>query len=464
MKKINNLLLLLATAAGIIACNSGSSSSSSPTSGWTWIGGSNQINGSANYQNSSAIPGARDLAVSWSDDSGNLWLFGGYGYVGNSESGFLNDLWKYDPQTKIWQLVGTQQTVNESGNYGTQGVSAPTNHPGGRIGAVSWKDNSGNLWLFGGYGYARDAIDLPGSLNDLWKYNIASREWTWVNGADIIDATGVYGNKKIANNLNTPGGRLGSVGWNDGNGNLWLFGGADSISTLNDYNDLWKYDSNSNQWTWMSGESTLDSYGIYGVQQVSNPLNTPGARLDSVGWLDESGNIWLFGGNGRDGIGSPIGDLNDLWKYDPVSDRWTWMSGSNMTNKYGIYGQLGTASPNSIPGAREHRIPLAWTDGNTGVFWMLAGDGYGNSTKGILNDLWSFDPANNQWTWAGGNIESNAFANYGSLGVIASSNQPGARRDSVGWVQNNGTVVIFGGYGNTATQTGLLNDLWQLTY
>lgn len=95
---------------------------------------------------------------------------------------------------------------------------------------------------------------------------------------------------------------------------------------------------------------------------------------------------------------------------------------------------------------------------------MLAGDGYGNDSKGILNDLWSFNPVTNQWTWVNGSIESNTFSNYGTIGVLSASNQIGARRDSVGWVQSNGSVMIFGGYGNTATQTGLLNDMWQLTY
>lgn len=469
MKKLN-LVLALAIGVGIVACNSGSSSST-VSNGWTWIGGSKQINSNAVLQGAQAIPGARDLAVSWTDNSGNLWLFGGYGYNANSESGFLNDLWTYNQQTKVWRLVESQTVVvNVHGVYGNQGIESSNNYPGGRIGAVSWTDSSGNLWLFGGYGYGTsydygyNSYNLIGALNDLWKYNISSGKWTWVSGSKSVDSEGFYGIKKVADSLNTPSARLGSVGWADESGNLWLFGGADSISTAHDYNDLWKYNVSSGKWTWVSGESTPDAYGVYGVQQVTNPLNKPGARLDSVGWLDNSGNLWLFGGNGRDGIGSPIGDLNDLWKYNPSNDTWTWMSGSNMTNKYGLYGQMNVASPNSIPGAREHRIPLAWSDPSTGKFWMLAGDGYGNDSKGVLNDLWSFNPVTNQWTWVNGSIESNAFSNYGTIGVLSASNQIGARRDSVGWVQSNGSVMIFGGYGNTATQTGLLNDMWQLTY
>jgi hypothetical protein len=40
------------------------------------------------------VPGANECANSWSDSSGNFWLFGGYGY-GASGEGYFNDLWKY---------------------------------------------------------------------------------------------------------------------------------------------------------------------------------------------------------------------------------------------------------------------------------------------------------------------------------------------------------------------------------
>lgn len=482
MQNTRKYLFMIATALGVVACNSGGSSSSvSPTpKGWTWIGGSNQTNSASNYQSNTANPGARDLAVSWVDNNGNFWLFGGYGYAASqTESGYLNDLWKYNPTSKIWTLVSGQESINTYGIYGQIGIESSNNNPGSRIGAVSWQDESGNLWMFGGFGYAKDyrvGIGSPpsiGTLNDLWKFNISSGQWTWMSGESIITGAANYGAKGIANVVNTPGGRLGAVSWLGNDGNLWMFGGeiANPLfsnglyvpATNGDYNDLWKYNPNTNMWTWVSGSRDLDSYGVYGVQGVTSSVNQPGSRLDSVGWTDESGNLWLFGGNGYDGIGSVVGDLNDLWKYDPINNQWTWMSGANMTNQNGVYEQLGVSSPNSIPGAREHRIPIAWVD-NTGSFWMMGGDGYGNSTKGILNDVWKYNPNNNQWTWMNGTIESNAFSNYGSKGVGSTTNQLGARRDSIGWINSDGVIVIFGGEGNTSNQTGLLNDMWQFTY
>ena len=43
-------------------------------------------------------------------------------------------------------------TINQSGIYGTQGVAGAGNKPGARDFSATWKDNNGNLWLFGGYG------------------------------------------------------------------------------------------------------------------------------------------------------------------------------------------------------------------------------------------------------------------------------------------------------------------------
>ena len=52
--------------------------------------------------------------------------------------------------------------------YGTQGSPDPGNVPGARQSSVSWIDGSGNLWLFGGFGY--DAAGNFSRLNDLWRF------------------------------------------------------------------------------------------------------------------------------------------------------------------------------------------------------------------------------------------------------------------------------------------------------
>ena len=48
----------------------------------------------------SNVPGARGsqgIAVTWTDSSGNFWLFGGDGYDSTGAWAELNDLWRYQP-------------------------------------------------------------------------------------------------------------------------------------------------------------------------------------------------------------------------------------------------------------------------------------------------------------------------------------------------------------------------------
>ena len=69
-----------------------------------------------------------------------------------------------------------------------------------------------------------------------------------------------------------------------------------------------------NLWTWVSGSNTYLQKGIYGTKGTAASSNIPGARNSAVSWLDSSGKLWLFGGDGYDSAGNQ-GLLNDLWQY-----------------------------------------------------------------------------------------------------------------------------------------------------
>ncbi|MGO9084441.1 MAG: hypothetical protein ACLQBK_04375 [Candidatus Sulfotelmatobacter sp.] len=69
-------------------------------------------------------------------------------------------------------------------------------------------------------------------------------EWTWENGADVINQAGTYGTQGTAASSNVPGAREEAMSWTDASGNFWLFGGVgyDSAgNTAGRLNDLWKY-------------------------------------------------------------------------------------------------------------------------------------------------------------------------------------------------------------------------------
>ncbi|MGA2024273.1 MAG: kelch repeat-containing protein [Steroidobacteraceae bacterium] len=364
---------------------------------WTWVSGGIGDNASGVYGTQGVaaagnVPGARYDSSSWADSSGNLWLFGGYGYDSTGALGPLNDLWRFTPSSGQWTWIGGEDIANAYGVYGTQGTAAAANVPGARYSASTSVDSSGNLWLFGGYGSVSATVGGAGRLNDLWRYSPSSGQWTWVGGLDAPNASGVYGTAGTAAAGNAPGARYAANIWIDSTSNVWLFGGYgyDSTGAVGKLNDLWKYSPGSGQWTWITGVDVANATAFYGTLGAAASTNQPGARYSATSWIDSSGNLWLFGGYGDDSTGS-VGNLNDLWRYNPASADWTWLSGGYTDNASGVYGTAGTAAASNVPGARYDSN--SWVD-SSGNFWLFGGSGYdSNGSAGYLNDLWQFNPS-----------------------------------------------------------------------
>jgi N-acetylneuraminic acid mutarotase len=352
---------------------------------WTWVGGSDAPNLPGIYEPLAAsIPGGRGVNAGWTDSSGNFWLFGGKGYDSTGTQGDLNDLWEYTKGK--WTWTAGSNLANQKGVYGTMATPSANNIPGARRSDVAWVDSQGSFWLFGGFGYD-SAASADQYLNDLWKYS--NGQWAWVGGSNVANQKGVYGNKGTPAAANIPGARGNSRSWTDPSGNAWLFGGSgyDSTGTLGaDLNDLWEY--SNGQWTWVAGANVAaNATATYGTKGVAAAANTPGGRFNPVGWADSSGNLWLFGGNGRDSNGN-TGRLNDLWKFS--NGQWTWIGGSNVFGQAGTYGTMGTPNPGNTPGARG--VPMTWIDAQ-GNLWLFGGTGYdANGTLGNLNDIWMYKP------------------------------------------------------------------------
>ena len=166
-------------------------------------------------------------------------------------------------------------TTKQKGVYGTKGVEHPDNVPGARRSSISWIDSMGRLWLFGGEGYDSSSSDIVGWLNDLWRYDPATNQWTWASGSNTKSQVGVYGTKGVARCL--PMCRAGAMAAFPGQtatGNLWLFGGYGyaSTTTFGYLSDLWRYDPATNQWTWVSGSNTISQVGVYGTKGVARCL------------------------------------------------------------------------------------------------------------------------------------------------------------------------------------------------
>jgi N-acetylneuraminic acid mutarotase len=374
-------------------------------------------------------------------------------------------------QTNEWTWTGGSLTQGTLGVYGALGQPASGNAPGGRYGAVSWIDNQGNFWLFGGFGIASGPEAYYGFLNDLWEFNSATNEWTWKGGSSSLPSNfsagaGSYGALEVAAPGNVPPGRFGAAGWVDASGNFWLFGGYNYAASAY-FSELWEYSPSANEWTWVGGSNKANQAGVYGTIQKPAAGNMPGARYEAVSWTDGKGNLWLFGGDGYDSTGA-LQNLNDLWEYNPATNQWAWMNGSETAGQANVPGTQGTPAQGNTPGARNSSS--GWTDhqGNLWLFGGTSADGNpGNPTGSSFNDLWEFNPSSNEWAWISGTtapeeLETGPSGVYGTLQTASPKSVPGARTWADAWTDGAGNLWLFGGQGyDSVGSYVLLNDLWE---
>jgi len=357
-----------------------------------------------------------------------------------------------------WIWTGGSTLINQAPSYGTRGSPASSNSPGARQNAVTWTDAEGNFWLFGGFVLGSQGFDYR---NDLWKFS--QGQWTWISGSASTNQPGTYGTLGTAAPGNIPGARGLATSWLSADGSLWLFGGVglDSTAAGGDLNDLWKFTPGENPtWSWIAGSNLAGQLGSFGAKGIAAAGNVPGARDSAAGWVDPSGNFWLFGGFDLPANQQPNA-LNDLWSFS--AGQWAWVAGSSSPNQSGVYGERGVSAAGNIPGARF--APTAAVDA-TGKLLLFGGNGFDSSAGGTgeLNDLWSF--ANHQWTWLSGSNLAGDPGSYGAVGVTSSANVPSSRDSACTPAASSpsNSFWLFGGVGMDASNKAILhNDLWEWT-
>lgn len=312
--------------------------------------------------------------------------------------------------------------LSSAPTFGVQGVPANGNSPGNSYEGTAWVDLQGNFWMYGG-------IDLFNFLNynDLWRYNPATNQWTWMKGNGQVSQIAVLGVQGVSAPGNNPGScYLGnSASWVDFAGNLWLLEANESSFQC----ILWKYTISTNEWTWVHGDIPAN----YGTQGVSSPLNNPQSFYEApISWVDDEGDFWFF-----DGYNGGV-----MWEYDIATNQWTWMNGTPNDVGMGIYsppvyGPQGVFDPSHQPGSGW--VYSDWRSPD-GTFYLFGVNDFmiGNQTS----VMWQFDPAINQWAWVGGNITPNQQSSFGAPCTFSPTNIPG-------------TSLEF-----TATWTDFCGKLW----
>jgi hypothetical protein len=419
---------------------------------WTWVHGDTTVGNYVNYgvqgvPATTNLPAGEYEGCEWTDKNGKFWYFGG-------TVAYHNNLWKFDPLINMWTWKKGPGVLYNTGTFGVQGVPSPNNNPAARgYGPASWVDTSGNLWMYGGFHYIAAQYNL---LNDLWKYDISTNMWTWMSGSSVSNQLPVHGVLGVPSIFNTLGARaeLGCT-WTDNENNLWLFGGSKAPYY---WNDLWKYNIATNEWTWMKGDSTPQATGVYGTMGQPSPFNTPGARWTYSNWKDSEGNLWLFGGAGDGTCQATNNSYNDLWKYNINTNEWTWMKGANFPCDPGSRGIRCVENSSNNPGGRfENRS--CWTD-KYGKFWMFGGFSPPSST--LQNDLWTYDVGSNNWTWVWGDSLANSDGSFGFIGITSPCNGPAGTAGSVSWYDPDANAAyVYGGFQHNGSTSSFRNELWR---
>ncbi len=198
-------------------------------------------------------------------------------------------------------------------------------------------------------------------------------------------------------------------------------------------------------WTWMHGTAGLPNVINFGIQGVPAASNNPPGFYEACEWTDLSGNFWIYGGE------SDImqNDYADLWKFDPLTNMWTWINGPGTPNSSPIYGTQGIPAAANNPGQSAWGV-VTWVD-KAGNLWL-------NGSMNGSNSLWKYTISTNMWTWMKGDAVNLGVGNYGIKKVPAPSNLPPGRSETnARWVDADGNLWMFGGY----NYLGYLNDLWK---
>ncbi|MCX6272089.1 MAG: gliding motility-associated C-terminal domain-containing protein, partial [Bacteroidetes bacterium] len=203
-------------------------------------------------------------------------------------------------------------------------------------------------------------------------------------------------------------------------------------------------------WTWMQGKDSVKVPPVYGIQNVPSPLNTPGSRMSSPHWKDSDGNFWLFGGY----FGLPGGFYNDLWRFDPQSLQWAWVSGPNVANSPGYCAEcLCQPSVDNLPESRT--LGSHWK-GICDFFYFYSGS--------FCSDLWCYNRNNNEWTFTKGSLFPYNQGFHGTMGVPGTANQPRSLGGSCSWTDLSGNFWVFGGLDSIGFVSDYnLNELWRYT-
>jgi hypothetical protein len=206
---------------------------------WTLMGGTNATAVKGNYgakglASTEYLPGSRADHTCWFDPQTSLgYIFGGYGSC--------NDMWTFNRVDRTWTWIYgancsaliSNQALSVPTVYGPIGVAVSGIGPGAAASIVPmFSPSKRTVFLYGGDGAAnRTAFQR---LANFWALNVDTLMWTFLGGSNETSAQyPIYGEKGVANAMNSPGGRYDSGGFvDDYAGAVYLWGSVGASTFL----------------------------------------------------------------------------------------------------------------------------------------------------------------------------------------------------------------------------------------
>jgi Kelch motif/Galactose oxidase, central domain len=378
--------------------------------------------------NSRYKPSVREHPAGGIVNNNEIYMYGGAAL----DNDFASDFWVYDISQQKWAFIYDLGWPAITDIIGRESTIAQL---GGRNRVASAVDNNGNIWFFGGL-YKNRNTDEISSRSDLWKYNTKTKKFTY------------FGDQ--GSSPNKPSMRHRARAWFDDSNNLWIYGGV-LHSTGASYNDLWKYNTTTNEWAFVSGDKNI-SYcktcinGVY--PSPTDTLGTqyyPRARSDYGYWKDNSGSVWIYGGYTED---HGVDEYGDLWKFNPTTSQWTLISGSD------VFNPPATATN---PGSRN--APYCWV-GSNGKLYMTGGS---RQYFYFLRDTWRVNPTDGSWEAV--NTDSTLINNVpvsAGFQIEDSTNIPGASVNTLDHLTTGSHTYLFSGYGmGSNNNLGFTGAMWR---
>ncbi|GGD68618.1 hypothetical protein GCM10011514_35930 [Emticicia aquatilis] len=333
-------------------------------------------------------PTPRNASINWQDKQGNIYIFGGLGTDDNLNEGSFADLWQFSSKDLVWKNLSGSREIEKFNKDNNKKLNPTATAPTARQGAATWADKQGNLYLFGG-----NTGMLDEYLSDFWMFDLKKQTWSKLSNTQEFNKKSQSSGKNKNNTTNSPAARAKATTWVDNKGDFWLFGGtAHDYAQSRDvyFNDLWKYDTNKNNWVWVSGN--LD-----GNTRVLKTEISPSARASSAAWFDDINNVLcLYGGFGLNAEVTAYGGLSDMWIFDVKKEKWTLKSGDDKLFQSANIKSFAKENSANNPGYRFSSI--TWKD-KKGNFWLFGGQyGFKNDTLKSDRMLWKYNNKTSNWS------------------------------------------------------------------